>query len=423
MSTGKAKQTLWGNHRCHIGKFEMIDFVHDTEEEALSLLLNDPDFEELKISLNSPNMFEVLDVTRKEIRHSNFLAWLLNPMGSHGLNDFFLKRFLRDLTGRSAVTDLSVLEVENTSPAEFEILREWKHIDIVVKTTQYIVIIENKIDTKDHSKQLSRYKEAITREAPNVPIVCVYLTPYGESPLEDHTGFLNYSYGEIADHLQAILRIHQRAMSARQQVYIEDYLNVLSRHIMKNDHLNQLVAKLYKKHQVALDFIFDNKPDVRQDIAQSLHMLIEESGWLPGSTSTKYIRFLTPALEPRIKIYDEKFGWPNRESFLFEFVLNISTQDRLVLSFKTVISPGTHKDRQYRDGLINAVSKIDGAAKPIGGKWVCHFTIKIAMSKISEYTDEERLKKLREFWPKVDALVQKVESHLIKHLNDDRNTH
>ena len=38
-----------------------------------------------------------------------------------------------------------------------------------------VIVVENKIDTQDHSEQLSRYK----RVAQNLvkPIVCVYLTP------------------------------------------------------------------------------------------------------------------------------------------------------------------------------------------------------------------------------------------------------
>jgi hypothetical protein len=36
-------------------------------------------------------------VGKHEIRHSNFLAWLLNPNESHGIGDLFLTQFLRDI--------------------------------------------------------------------------------------------------------------------------------------------------------------------------------------------------------------------------------------------------------------------------------------------------------------------------------------
>ena len=46
-------------------------------------LLNDDDFERIEIGLKAPNIFSILGVSRTEIRHSNFLGWLLDPNGSH----------------------------------------------------------------------------------------------------------------------------------------------------------------------------------------------------------------------------------------------------------------------------------------------------------------------------------------------------
>jgi len=43
------------------------------------------------------NIFDALGVVRAEIRHSNFLAWLLDPLESHGQGALFLKALLMDL--------------------------------------------------------------------------------------------------------------------------------------------------------------------------------------------------------------------------------------------------------------------------------------------------------------------------------------
>ena len=59
-------------------------------KELYSNLLNDVDFDKLDLGLKNPNIFSILRITRNEIRHSNFLSWLLNPKGSHGLDDLFL---------------------------------------------------------------------------------------------------------------------------------------------------------------------------------------------------------------------------------------------------------------------------------------------------------------------------------------------
>ncbi|MEI3416245.1 MAG: PD-(D/E)XK nuclease family protein [Christensenellaceae bacterium] len=41
------------------------------------------------------NLFDILKITRTEIRHSNMLAWLLNPNENHGLGDRVLRGLIR----------------------------------------------------------------------------------------------------------------------------------------------------------------------------------------------------------------------------------------------------------------------------------------------------------------------------------------
>ena len=206
-------------------------------ETDLANLLNDPTFEELKLSLDRPNVFEVLGITRREIRHSNFLGWLLNPSGNHGLRALFLERFMRDVLGLCDVDGLGVFDVESMDIHSVEVRREWRHIDILVKTKRFVVVIENKIDSQDHSDQLSRYQSIAEEEFDELPVVCVYLTPDGSEPREE-AGYITYSYDGIKHHLQAIVALYSTSLSDRQVVYLEDYLTVLSRYIMKDDRFN-----------------------------------------------------------------------------------------------------------------------------------------------------------------------------------------
>jgi hypothetical protein len=39
------------------------------------------------------NFFEITGIVKAEIRHSNFLAWLLDSNETHGLGDAFIRRF------------------------------------------------------------------------------------------------------------------------------------------------------------------------------------------------------------------------------------------------------------------------------------------------------------------------------------------
>ncbi len=41
------------------------------------------------------NLFDVLKISRTEIRHSNMLAWFLTPYENHGFGDKILKGFVQ----------------------------------------------------------------------------------------------------------------------------------------------------------------------------------------------------------------------------------------------------------------------------------------------------------------------------------------
>lgn len=47
------------------------------------------DLEELNLSTNKFNIFTALKLYNNEIRHSNFLGWLMAPYENHGVGDYF----------------------------------------------------------------------------------------------------------------------------------------------------------------------------------------------------------------------------------------------------------------------------------------------------------------------------------------------
>lgn len=62
-------------------------------EVAYMNFISDNDVSKLELILDKPNIFHALKIIQQEIRHSNFLAWLLNPKENHGLGNSFLKDF------------------------------------------------------------------------------------------------------------------------------------------------------------------------------------------------------------------------------------------------------------------------------------------------------------------------------------------
>lgn len=66
-------------------------------QELVGSARADPDFERIQLSHREPNIFRALAISRQEIRHSNFLAYLFDPQENQGLREIVLRKFLRDI--------------------------------------------------------------------------------------------------------------------------------------------------------------------------------------------------------------------------------------------------------------------------------------------------------------------------------------
>lgn len=124
-------------------------------------------------SIDSFNIFSILRKSDDEVNlHSKFIYELLNPHGTHKQGNLFFKLFLQ------------------TVEIEFEMLevyafREKYNIDILLQSKKESIIIENKIYTQDHSKQLSKYLQTIQEQGyQDENIYLLYLTLFAEQPNE-----------------------------------------------------------------------------------------------------------------------------------------------------------------------------------------------------------------------------------------------
>ena len=149
-------------------------------------VVGNSDLEELEVQLDKFNIFEAVGVVRQELRHSNFLAFLLDPNQNSGLGQAFLKRFLQRAVLNSENSELSItpIDLDSWNLYNVSVQREWQNIDILIleENIKLAVIIENKIDGTESEGQLKRYYEAVKKQFPNYNIVCLYLTPEGDIP-------------------------------------------------------------------------------------------------------------------------------------------------------------------------------------------------------------------------------------------------
>jgi PD-(D/E)XK nuclease superfamily len=144
-------------------------------------LVGNHDLDRLEALLDRFNILEALGVVRQELRHSDFLAFLMDPRGNHGLGDAFVKRLLQSVLISVGDVSASVtpIEIELWNLNRMEIRKEWRHIDIVLldEDHELAIIVENKIGTGEHSNQLQRYWETVEQHYPGWRIIGVFLTP------------------------------------------------------------------------------------------------------------------------------------------------------------------------------------------------------------------------------------------------------
>lgn len=128
---------------------------------------------ENKLNASDFNIFSLLLDAGDEVNlHSKFIHELLNPNGVHQQGNLFLKLFIETLG-------------LNSTFQECVTFREKHNIDILLKSENAVIIIENKIYTEDHSSQLTRYKELIENQGyEEKDIVTLYLTLFGHAPRE-----------------------------------------------------------------------------------------------------------------------------------------------------------------------------------------------------------------------------------------------
>ena len=376
-------------------------------KELYSNLINDDDFDRLELGLNQPNIFEILRISKNEIRHSNFLSWLLNPKGSHGMGEVFLKKFLREIFSSEKSTDIDQIEVNRIDYSNVEIIREWKHIDLLIILDDIVISIENKVHSKEHSNQLVRYRNIVEDEFPNKRKSFVYLTPEGIESEKESDVYIQLSYDVIIESIDRVLDIYKESISNKIKNYLMDYSIILKREVMGNDKLTELSNRIYKNHKEILDFIFEKKPDILDDVRYWLTKVLKERGFIIGSENKHYVRFTTKKIQ-ELTYYnkDVKNSWKLGESFLFEFVLRPKVNK---FTFKPVISPSDSNYDTQR--LSDIFMTIEGSKKPTGSKWLVHQNSvhKFDFNIINDGDEDDIKRVLNKIIDKTMIMIEKYE--------------
>lgn len=217
--------------------------------------VDNPDLEALEHQLAEFNVFEAAGLIRQEVKHSRFLGFLLDPRNPHGLGTVVLLKVLQSVV-RNNVRDghvVTQLELELMDLSDSVVSFELERVDVKVESlaNKLTVIVENKIDSKQHSNQLERYLENEKRCRPDWRILPVVLSKYGDET-DEAEKYYALSYGVVADIVTNLQAAHASVLAPDVAMALRHYERLLRRNIVSNASLDELCERIVAKHRRAI---------------------------------------------------------------------------------------------------------------------------------------------------------------------------
>jgi hypothetical protein len=339
----------------------------DDRKALEAFVVDNEDLERLELLSAEFNIFEAIGAVRQELRHSELLAFLLDPSENHGLGDGFLRRFLqRAVAGAASQAPISPVDLDVWELDDVEVRREWSNIDILVvdARNRFVALIENKIDSGEHSDQLRRYWSAVEHEFAGYRMLGLFLTPGEDDPSDGR--YLAIDYEMVADVAKRVVELRSSTIGPDVKTVLRHYEQMLRRHIVSDSEIAELCRRIYRKHRHAVDLILLHRPDAGQAAVRDLmERLIKDSADLVVDDSIKtYLRFAPQNwASPKLT---QGTGWTKSgRTLLFEGVFNV---DRVFI--KLTLGPGPTEVRERIFRLAQSAPNVfKGNQKTLSPKW------------------------------------------------------
>lgn len=295
-----------------------LDIQRFFQEVASICALGQAQQEERNRKGENYNLFSILSIERYELKHSALIANLLDPKGSHGCGDAFLRAFFEiALKGTAYPFEKCTLPHSYTEYYTGPIAGDTGgRIDILVKSSHYGLIIENKIYAGDQDKQLTRYDNYGRETFGADGYLLVYLTLYGCDASKESTatksaeevGYLRLSYAK-----DILLWLKECVRLADNKPLVRESLNQYIRTIKQLTYQDMNQEDIKKIIDLAVDLpeVVATLSSKRDAIAQGirekyifakLKEYADQKGWLYDDSESSYNEE-----EPKIRLRKE--GW------------------------------------------------------------------------------------------------------------------
>ena len=151
---------------------EFFDFIKDILEKQQA---------QKSRGMNDYNMVNVVrNEYSEEGMHSNVIYSLLDYNGLHYQDDLFLNLFVEKVLGIKLKDFGKILEIQVEEETE-----EKRRVDFTIKSENYFVGIEMKVNAGDSDNQIFDYYNYLEDKANKKEVIIYYLTKYGNDASED----------------------------------------------------------------------------------------------------------------------------------------------------------------------------------------------------------------------------------------------
>lgn len=386
--------------------------IEKKDEEALREFLADIEcLDALSPWTERFNIFDILKISRTEIRHSNMLAWLLDPNENHGLGDKFLKNTLIQILKENDDKEYDSFKLLLMDLYSFRAFREREHIDILLVSDKekYVIAIENKIGSSEHDHQLQRYREYLDKEYKDYKKILVFLTPDGDEPSDKKWGILTYE--SILDILDKVYENNE--LQSDVDLLLKNYTDVVRRNIVDDQELVKVCTDIYNRHKKALDLIIEKKIDdgmqIFDVVSRTLKKLSEEGKIIYGNCGK--LNFTTPNMDkllPALNVPEGSWGTTN----IYKYWVNLRN-GKLSIVFEL-------GGMNVPESSMKNMREIIKCEKPKNDKDIFKFK-RIYQTKKSDLSNKEKIEEIEEIVEKAVNEVLKKETDIIKSINSKTN--
>lgn len=374
-----------------------------TDLKALEeFVVNNEELLQLEERIGRFNIFDALSIVNTEIRHSNFLAWLLDPNESHGQGPLFLKAVLMDLLRQSPpeLRPLSPVQIDGEELRGVEVRREWRNIDILItcKEPGFVIAIENKINAGKYNP-FEDYEKRVQSELPNMPAMFVLLTIDG-SELEE-LDWVPYQYEDIHRVLLRVRNANATSIGDDVLAFLDHYTRLIGSRFMDDPKIDELCQMIYKNHRQAIDLIVERTKAGRSALLSAIEEMIrsDKKRWVFLNSNSRSVSLLPIQWHRAIPAIGAK---PSQDpkSWLW---WNIWCYDG---SCKWRLCCGQVKDEKLRKRIVQAITKKKpGSPLKERKKELAYAWNSLGLKNIDKWSDEE---------PEPDELIPKLEKVLLK---------